>query len=185
MPMKKPNPKHVGDLKKAKYNPREIEPAALAGLGESMKRFGDLSGIVYNLRTGALVAGHQRIESLKSEHGEDALKIQGAGIKVPGGEVFAIRYVDWDLKTEKAANIAANNQEIQGVFTDDIKGILDELKAEDEAAFESLRMGALADSLVLPGADFLDDTNPPGEFSEFSEDIETTHECPKCGYKWS
>ena len=26
---------------------------------------------------------------------------------------------------------------------------------------------------------------PPGEFTEVDENIETEHNCPKCGYKWS
>jgi hypothetical protein len=25
----------------------------------------------------------------------------------------------------------------------------------------------------------------PSEFKEFDEEIETEHECPKCGYRWS
>jgi len=28
-------------------------------------------------------------------------------------------------------------------------------------------------------------TEPPAEFQEYGEDIETDCECPKCGYKWS
>jgi hypothetical protein len=26
---------------------------------------------------------------------------------------------------------------------------------------------------------------PPEEFTEYGEDIETEHKCPKCGYEWS
>lgn len=26
---------------------------------------------------------------------------------------------------------------------------------------------------------------PPDDFPEFGEDIETEHQCPKCGYRWS
>ena len=26
---------------------------------------------------------------------------------------------------------------------------------------------------------------PPADFPEKDENIETTHNCPKCGYKWS
>jgi len=28
-------------------------------------------------------------------------------------------------------------------------------------------------------------TPPPDDFKEYDENIETEHECPKCGYKWS
>jgi hypothetical protein len=29
------------------------------------------------------------------------------------------------------------------------------------------------------------DDSPPDDFGEVDEDIDTEHECPKCGYKWS
>jgi hypothetical protein len=40
---------------------------------------------------------------------------------------------------------------------------------------------ALADLLDLPQ----EDVAPPDDFKEVDENIETEHECPKCGYKWS
>jgi hypothetical protein len=30
-----------------------------------------------------------------------------------------------------------------------------------------------------------DSKRTPGDFKEYDESIETDHECPKCGYKWS
>lgn len=30
-----------------------------------------------------------------------------------------------------------------------------------------------------------DDDTPPDDFKEYDENIDTEHECPKCGYKWS
>lgn len=44
------------DLNPAAYNPRQIDDAALTGLKYSLTEFGDLSGIVFNARTGSLVA---------------------------------------------------------------------------------------------------------------------------------
>lgn len=31
----------------------------------------------------------------------------------------------------------------------------------------------------------IEDENAPDEFDEINEDIDTEHECPKCGYRWS
>lgn len=55
----------ISDLRPASYNPRTIEDDAAAGLAQSLERFGDLSGIVWNQRTGHLVAGHQRVNQLR------------------------------------------------------------------------------------------------------------------------
>jgi hypothetical protein len=32
---------------------------------------------------------------------------------------------------------------------------------------------------------FMAGAQPPDEFAAFGEDIETKHQCPKCGYRWS
>lgn len=54
----------VKDLKPAKYNPRKIADKKLSMLKKSMKEFGDLSGIIYNIKTQRLIGGHQRIKHL-------------------------------------------------------------------------------------------------------------------------
>ena len=58
--------KKARELEKNPINPRKISDEEKKLLGESMDRFGDLSGIVYNVETGMLVAGHQRAELLGS-----------------------------------------------------------------------------------------------------------------------
>lgn len=54
--------KKVGDLQPAPYNPRTITEEQLDRLGRSMQEFGDLSGIVYNRRSGRIIGGHQRLK---------------------------------------------------------------------------------------------------------------------------
>ena len=166
----------LSDLKPAPYNPRSISPGALAGLAKSIESFGDLSGIVWNKRTGHLVSGHQRLAALKEKHG-DKLTIKD-GVILAGTDRFPVRTVDWDSSTEKAANITANNSHIEGSFTDDLAGILESLKVE-LPTFEDLRLDLLLPAFI-GGA-----VASPEEFREFGEDIKTDHCCPKCGYKWS
>ena len=140
--------KTIADLRPAPYNPREISPEAMAGLGASVERFGDLSGIVWNARSGCLVAGHQRLEALK-----DRGAFWNAGpppsVELPeNGAAFPVRVVDWDEETEKAANVAANSPLLSGVFSAELSGVLDDLGDFDE--FDDLRF----DELEIPQTDF-------------------------------
>lgn len=107
----------ISDLKRAEYNPRQISEWAKEALRKSMMKFGDLSGIVVNVRTGKIVGGHQRVSIfdsawritkqtiIKDEVGTVAEGV----IATPYGN-WSYREVDWDEATEMTANIAANKQ---------------------------------------------------------------------------
>ncbi len=151
MPPKKsaaPSLKTIADLKGDPHNPREISAEALAGLKSSIKSFGDLSGIVFNLTTSQLVTGHQRLTSLREAHG-DGLEIavdEKANrfiIKIPGAEDFVGRLVRWPLSRQRMANIAANNPAISGEFTSALDRQLIEIRKSDAAMFEALRLEGL------------------------------------------
>ena len=115
------------DLKPAEYNPRKISDTALAGLKESIRRFGLTQPIVFNRRTKRVVSGHQRLKALK-ELGEK---------KVP------VIVVDWPELTEKEANITFNNRAIEGEFTDDIVEMLKMIEEKDKEAFEALLLNEI------------------------------------------
>lgn len=107
-------PKEVRDLKAAPYNPRTITDHKLKMLGAAMKEYGDLSGIVINVRTGNLVGGHQRVKHLdpswpvtREAHSDNVGTIAVGHIETPWGR-WAYREVDWSERKELAANIAAN-----------------------------------------------------------------------------
>jgi len=144
----------LDDLMEAEYNPRIMSDYAAGGLQESMDRFGDISGIVWNKRTGRLVAGHQRVKVLRKFFG-DKLKLDPAipALVAPDGKTFHVRVVDWDVKTEKAANIAANNPHIMGAFVDDdLQTLLADLRKVDTELFVTLKLDKLAlpDFINLP-----------------------------------
>lgn len=127
----------VASLTPADYNPRKITKAQLEGLGRSMRRFGDLSGIVKNLTTGNLVGGHQRVKHFDASWEIELISHAGTGkildsvgtvahglIHTPFG-LWTYRQVRWTLAQEKAANIAANAhggsfdmQALRGVIAD-------------------------------------------------------------------
>lgn len=100
----------IKDLKPNPKNPRKITDKKLKALKKSMDEFGDLSGILFNKRTGQLIGGHQRKQILESV-GAQSIDVREDGhgfITLNNGEVFSYRQVDWDENKEKAANIAAN-----------------------------------------------------------------------------
>ena len=156
-------PTTIDDLQPAAYNPRTIADAAAAGLAKSISNYGDISGIVWNKRTGNLVAGHQRVEQIRKLGGQmfGASQVGGQAYKPylrvgKDGEHFPVRVVDWTEATEKAANIAANNPHIAGSFTDGLVGLLEEVKASmSEEDFTELRLEELTASLgdLFPSED--------------------------------
>lgn len=105
----------VIDLKPSAYNPRKISQRQREALGRAMAEFGDLGGIVLNIRTGSLVGGHMRLKHLdpkwpiEKRASTDATGTVAVGhIQTPWGE-FSYREVDWPERKEKKANIAANH----------------------------------------------------------------------------
>lgn len=157
------NPQTLADLNEDPENPREIEDENLEGLQVSMTEFGDLSGIVFNTRTGQLVSGHQRRDGLRKKFGD--LPIQRdkdrAWIDLPDGKRFEIRMVDWDAATQRMANIAANNPHIAGHFTRSLQPQLDELRTRQDALFKGLRMDRLAKMIPSKGGTAEDDVPEP------------------------
>ena len=109
-------------------NPRTISKHDFDALIASIREFGDLSGIVQNVTTGQLVGGHQRIQAFKRLGGQPVVLEQftmpnsvgtiALGYVLLGDEKFPFRRVQWDLKREEAANIAANR--ITGEFNLDL-----------------------------------------------------------------
>ena len=142
----------LSDLKPADYNPRKITDKALEGLKFSLEEFGDISGIVFNTRTGNLVSGHQRVKALQEKYGDLDLSRAEDGTAAfisPEGNLFKVRIVDWDLDKEKAANIAANAETIQGEFTEGLIPLVEEL---------SLNMPDVSSHLLLNEIDLINAT---------------------------
>lgn len=116
----------IDDLHADPMNPRVMSKHDAEALDKSMEKFGDLSSIVLNIRTKQLVGGHRRIDTLLRKNGTKNVTITqrfdtpddvgtvALGYVTYNGKQFPFRAVDWDLPTQRAANIAANR--IQGQF---------------------------------------------------------------------
>lgn len=116
--------KPLASLNKNPRNPRKINKDDFENLKKSIERYGDLSCIVFNVRTQQLVCGHQRMEAFNASPGEKRIDIEKRydpanrqGTVAEGklwydNESYKYREVDWNDADAEAAGIAANR--IQG-----------------------------------------------------------------------
>lgn len=140
-------PSSFDDLRAADYNPREMSDEAGAGLSVSMSRFGDISGITWNQRSGCIVSGHQRVTQLRAA-GAVFKNSRGRVSLCLGDSVFPVRVVDLDADEERAANLAANNARIAGDWTAGVEELLAGVREWDDGLFEKLNLDNLADDLA-------------------------------------
>lgn len=121
----------LDQLNPAPYNPREIDDKSFSGLSYSVDKFGLMSLIIWNKRTGHIVGGHQRYKVLQ-EAGETETDV-----------------VEVDLSDEEeiALNIALNNPKSRGDFSADVAALLAKSEIQIGSAFNHLRLNDL-DKLV-------------------------------------
>lgn len=106
------------DAKHYRYNPRKISARQRQELTASLDELGDLSGVVYNERSGELVGGNQRSDIFDLDECEiiliqtndkpDRQGTTGIGFIRWKDASYNFRQVDWDERTEARANIVAN-----------------------------------------------------------------------------
>lgn len=99
-------------------NPRQITKRQFADLRDSLRKLGDLSGIVHNLETDEIISGNQRMEvfdiaQAQIEITERREEPDEQGTVATGwvhwqGARYAYRAVMWDEQTAAEANIRAN-----------------------------------------------------------------------------
>lgn len=161
-------PLNVYTLQAAEYNPREISPQDFKMLKNSIKKFGDLSGVVRNIQTNNLVGGHQRIAAFKEMQNptivvEETLPAANSvgtvarGYVLLGDEKYTYREVDWPLQKEMQANLAANR--IQGKFVQDkLAVMMADIEADlrEDTGFTTKQIDKLLDEVGALG-----DTPPP------------------------
>lgn len=169
----------MGDLAPWARNPRRMTDAARSGLEAAISRWGDLGGITWNKRTGTLVCGHQRVKALQALGGEFISDAAGPAILVMvGGEPsrFPVRVVDMDEAEAAAANVAANNQHIQGDFDESLDSLLAEtLALLGDSDYRGMRFPELASPLPPPA----DEVNFDNDDLDASK--QKTCVCPECG----
>ncbi len=144
----------LSELKRHPRNPKDHDNGAIA---KSIERFGYIAPILMDERTGYVVAGHGRIDTLV------ALKEQGKGaparIDVRRKEWYVpvVRGISFNSDHEVEAYLVADNRltTLGGWNEPDLAGLLQELANEDHALFEATGfddadLQALLDELTPP-----------------------------------
>lgn len=145
-------------------NPNQHPDRQVTLLAKIIKSTGWRAPIVVSDRSGFVTKGHCRLLSAK---------LLGCK-KVP---VDVQHYADVQ---EELADVLADNQIAELAFMDEdlLKGALAQLEELghdfDLAGFDE---AALKELLKEPKA--------PDSFKSVGSDIDTEHQCPKCGYRWS
>lgn len=130
------------EINAAKYNPRFIVGPNAKRLGEGLKRFGLVSTLTWNKRSGVLVGGHQRLEQID----RDEKYSDGCGRDY----LLDVSQVDLDEKEERELNVLLNNRDAQGEFDDDALAAL--IRDQDigfdlqAAGFEGMSLQVMFDN---------------------------------------
>jgi len=170
----------IDDLAPAPYNPRrKMTNKERDGLAASLQRYGDISGITYNLRTRRLVGGHKRVARLR----ELGAQVVDGAIQLANGKRFPIRIIDVPESEEKEINVTANNRHIASDFDERLAPLLGELEASlGEEAFGELALDDLRADLAKLGSiepETVDDDDVP-DLSQGK-----TVCCPECGNEFT
>ena len=149
-------------------NARTHSPAQVAGIAGSIREFGFNNPVLIDKDNG-IIAGHGRV-----------LAAQQLGLEtVP---CLRLRHL---TKTQRKAYILADNRlaELSQWDTEMLALEIADLRLDD---VDLELLGFDDDGLKdLLGQVATDTDTSPDEFKEMDEDIDTDHECPKCGYRWS
>lgn len=183
----------LSDIKPNPRNPRKISDSALAMLKQSMDEFGDISGIVHNIRDNTWVGGHQRNKNIPQD-AEIIIRQKydpptrtgtvAEGHVIIAGEKWNYRAVDWDEDKAKAAMISANKQGGEWDFP-----VLSEVLLElDHSNYEMDLTGYGSDEVekMMTQVSAHERELPDGakeltedEFSKFE------HKCPRCNFEFN
>lgn len=158
----------VADLIPYARNARTHSDAQVAQIAASIREFGFNNPVLIDAEAG-IIAGHGRVRAAQ---------------KLGLATVPCLR-LGHLTKTQRKAYILADNRlaELAGWDTEMLALEIADLRLDD-VNLELL--GFDEDGLRdLLGVADSDTAIPPNEFQEMDENIDTDHECPKCGYRWS
>lgn len=164
------------ELQPAERNPKDHDLGAIIN---SLRRFGFVAPGVVNETTGRIVAGHGRAEALAEMKATGELPPKRIREDKEGQWLIPfVRGIEFENDTEAEAYIVADNRltELGGWDWGMLPAVLTDLRD--------------ADLLEVVGYDeeelekMVRDLQPPPEFPNVPSSPETSHQCPKCGYKW-
>ena len=151
----------------------------LEAIASSLTRFGQVEPLVVQKSTGRVIGGNGRLEAMKAL----------------GMTECDIVEVDFDSTQSTALSIALNRTAELSEWDDDAlmrtleslrdDGVPVEAAGFSDAELDAMLAGVGGDADKDDSDSSVDDAEPPSEFPEHDESIETEYRCPKCSYEWS
>jgi len=173
---------NIDTIEQAPNNPKEHQ---IDNVRASIDRFGYVAPMIVDDRTGRLVVGHGRLESLKARR--DAGETPPEGIQTdPTGQWLAPVIRGWASRSDAdaAAYLILDNRqtELGGWDHQAISDLLEEIGDPDLIELTGWDHAELEKALKQTQ----DDDESPEDFSAYNDDdIPTSYQCPSCGYEWS
>ena len=147
-------------------NPRVHSDIQIEQISKSIKEFGFTVPILID-ENANVIAGHGRLEASKS------LELK---------EVPTITIGNLTEKQKKAYIIADNQLTLNSNWNEDL--LKSQLSFLTENNFD-LNLLGFEDAQLDNYFKEIEEIDLTDDFKEFDEEIETQHQCPKCGFKWS
>lgn len=168
----------VADLVAWDKNPKPHGQDNIKEIARSIRRFDFGAPIVAWRSKRQVVAGHGRLLGASLLMREDPGRLLATD--APGPGLVPVRWMEFASESEAAAYALADNRltEVNPMTDAAVADILREIEAEGG----DINVPGYSEEVV---ASLLSEAVPPQDFAEVGEDIQTDHECPKCGYKWS
>lgn len=170
----------IGEVSLDAANVRKRTDRNLAAIRASLQQFAAGRSIVLDADN-VVRAGNGTVEAAR-ELGFDEILV----VEPKAGQIVAVKRSDWSA-TEAAGYGIADNRSAE-LATWDEQALAETLRALESEGMPIDATGFTEDELAKLieklATDMLDDA-APDDFDTFDESIDTEHECPKCGYKWS
>jgi len=147
-------------------NPRVHSDIQIEQISKSIKEFGFTVPILIDENKN-VIAGHGRLEASKS------LQLK---------EVPTITISNLTDQQKKAYIIADNQLTLNSNWNEDL--LKSQLSFLTENNFD-LNLLGFEDAQLDNYFKEIEEIDLTDDFKEFDEEIETQHQCPKCGFKWS
>lgn len=149
-------------------NARSHSEEQIAQIASSIDEWGWTIPVLVD-EAGEIIAGHGRVLAARE------LRIEEVPVIIARG---------WSDAQKRAYRIADNKLTLNGEWDEALlAGELADLQALDFSldltGFDPEELDSI---LVVPA---VAEADPPEHFATYNESIETAHQCPKCGYRWS
>lgn len=160
----------LADLTPWERNPKRISKSHASRLLDLWQRLGQFQTIAIG-PAGEVYDGHQRLSVLKAKHGT-------------GYEVQALQSSRALTEQEREELTIAAHSGTTGTWDWDALSGWDADNLQ-QWGFDGETLQNWQADIGALGAMLASEVEPPEDFGEYDEDIETEYCCPKCGYEWS